>query len=366
MLPNHEKVNHIVGVESCPDRSQPTTCAHCKMVEKVPKETCEVSTNFQNTISSNEKVSSSLTLDHHHVEDSKVTLASEGGLVINKTTTSTTTSNCDDRSVEPSAGATKEIKDFQDISKEMPLTKSPKEIKDFQDISKEMPLTKSPKQAPPSSGEKSVHVEVSPVPVAETVPVVTTTKSSSQKVLQEKGTLLQNPAQERPDTGHLPPAFDDVIHVIRHSSYRVGSEQPVKESVEMGVQNVDVGKFINVVRDDLEMRNITSPLTPLKSSSCSDAASLKSNISDQPETKNSNTPPILKSSSLFDASSMKSSISDYPGLKKQDVSNPPPLVSEPDSAEASKCNTPVNEEKLPVAKETLDEWGTLFMMRYLH
>ncbi|KAL5169655.1 Serine/threonine-protein kinase Nek5 [Glycine soja] len=382
MLPNHEKVNHIVGVESCPDRSQPTTCAHCKMVEKVPKETCEVSTNFQNTISSNEKVSSSLTLDHHHVEDSKVTLASEGGLVINKTTTSTTTSNCDDRSVDPSAGATKEIKDFQDISKEMPLTKSPKEIKDFQDISKEMPLTKSPKQAPPSSGEKSVHVEVSPVsepdivsqptlgckppgddkftvrerlsPVAETVPVVTTTKSSSQKVLQEKGTLLQNPAQERPDTGHLPPAFDDVIHVIRHSSYRVGSEQPVKESVEMGVQNVDVGKFINVVRDDLEMRNITSPLTPLKSSSCSDAASLKSNISDQPETKNSNTPSILKSSSLFDASSMKSSISDYPGLKEQDVSNPPPLVSEPDSAEASKCNTPVNEEKLPVAKETLD------------
>ncbi|RDX94540.1 Serine/threonine-protein kinase Nek5, partial [Mucuna pruriens] len=362
MLPDHENVNHIVGVESCPDNSPPTTCAHCKMVEKVPKETCEVTMNFQNTISSNEKVSSSLTQDHH-VEDSKVTFASEGGLLINQTTTSTTTSSCDNRSLDPSAEATKEVKNFQDISKEMPLTKSPK-------------------HSPPNSGEKSVHVEVSPVTepdtvsqptlgcrstgddkftvrerlsaMAETVPLVTTTKLSSQKVLQEKGTVLQNPAPERPDTGHLPPAFDDVIHVIRHSSYRVGSDQPVKESVEMGVQNVDVGKFINVVRDDLEMRNITSPLT-LKSSSCSDAASLKSNISDQLETKNLSTPPILKSSSLSDASSLKSSISDHPGLKEQDVSNSPSLASEPDSAELSKYNnnTPTNDDKLP-AKETLD------------
>ncbi|KAL5130540.1 Serine/threonine-protein kinase Nek5 [Glycine soja] len=398
MLPNHEKVNHIVGVETCPDRSPPTTCAHCKMAEKVPKETCEVTMNFQNTISSNEKLSSSLTQDHR-VEDSKVTLASECDLVINQTTISTTTS-CDKRSVDPSAGATKEIKEFQDITKEILLTKSPKEIKDFQYISKEMPMIKSPKQAPPSSGEKSVHVEVSPVsepdivsqpalgckspgddkftvrerlspaaetvpvvattklssqkPAAETVPVVTTNKLSSQKVLHEKVTLLQNPAQERHDTGHLPPAFDDVIHVIRHSSYRVGSEQPVKESVEMGVQNVDVGKFINVVRDDLEMRNITSPLTTHKSSTCSDAASLKSDISDQLQMKNLNTPPILKSSSFSDASSMKSSISDHPGLKEQDVSNPSPIVSEPDSAELSKCNTPMNEEKPPAAKETLD------------
>ncbi|KAK7404866.1 hypothetical protein VNO78_05887 [Psophocarpus tetragonolobus] len=358
-VPDQVSVTHIVGLESCPDRSTPTTCAHCKMVEKVPIETCEVTPNFQNTISSNEKASSSLIQDQH-VEDSKITLASESNLVINQTTISTT-SICDNRPVDPSAVDTKEIKDFQDISKELPSTKSPK-------------------LASPSSGEMSVHVEISPVsepdivsqpnlgckspgddkftvrerlsPVVDTVPVVTTTKLSSKKVLQEKGTVLQNPASERPDTGHLPPAFDDVIHVIRHSSYRVGSEQPVKESVEMGVQNVDVGKFINVVRDDLEMRNITSPLT-LKSSSCSDVTSLKSNISDSLEMKNLNSPPILKSSSFSDASSLKSSISDLPGLKEQDVSNPPPLVSEPDSAELSKSNTPMNEDKLP-AKETLD------------
>ncbi|KAK7342049.1 hypothetical protein VNO80_24991 [Phaseolus coccineus] len=355
MVPGHVNVSHIVGVESCPDSSPPTTCAHCKMVDNVPKDSCEIAMNFHNTISSNENVNSSLSQDHH-VEDSEVTLASEGGLLKSQTTMSTTF-GCDNGSVDPSAGATKVIKDFQDITKEMPLAKNTK-------------------RAPTSSGEKSVHVEVSPEsvpdlfvqpapgckspgddkftvrerlsPVVETVPLVTPPKLSSQKVLQEKGTVLQNPP-ERPDTGHLPPAFDEVIHVIRHSSYRVGSDQPVKESVEMGVQNVDVGKFINVVRDDLEMRNITSPLT-LKSSSCSDVTSLKS---DQLEMKNLNTPPILKSSSFSDSSSMKSSNSDHPGLKEQDVSNPPPLVSEPESTELSKSNTPMNEEKLP-GKETLD------------
>ncbi|CAJ1979104.1 unnamed protein product [Sphenostylis stenocarpa] len=356
MLPGHENISHIVRVESCPDSSLPTTCAHCKMVEKVPNDSCEVAINFQNTVSSNEKVSSSLSQDHH-VEDSKETLASEGGLLVYQTTMSTT-SGCDNRSVDPSAGATKEIKDFQDITKEMPLAKSPKHV-------------------PPSSGEKSVHVEATPEsepdlliqptlgckspgddkftvrerlsPMVETIPLVTPTKLSSQNVLQEKGTVLQNPAPERPDTGHLPPAFDDVIHVIRHSSYRVGSDQPVKESVEMGVQNVDVGKFINVVRDDLEMMNITSPLT-LKSSSCSDVTSLNS---EQLEMKSLNTPPILKSSSFSDSSSMKSSNSDHPGLKEQDVVNPPPLVSEPESTELSKSNSPMNDEKLP-AKEPLD------------
>ncbi|XP_027346850.1 serine/threonine-protein kinase Nek5 isoform X2 [Abrus precatorius] len=357
--PDHDNVTSIVSAEPCPNSSSPTTCAHCKMIEKVPKETCVVTTlNFQNTVSSNEKVVSNLTLNHP-VEDSEVRFASEGGLLINQTTISTT-SGCDNTSVDPPAEATKEIKDLEDISKEMPSNKSIKHL-------------------PPSSGENSLFVEVCPVSkpdivsqptilckstgddkftvrerlssVAEPVAPVTNTKLSSHKVLQEKGTVLQNPPSERPDTGHLPPAFDDVIHVIRHSSYRVGSEQPVKESVQMGVQNVD-GKLINVVRDDLEMRNISSPLT-LKPSTCSEATSLKSNISDQLEMKNVNTPPILKSSSFSDPSSLKSSMSDHPGLKEQDVSNPFSLVSESDSAEISKSNTSLNEDK-PAAKETLD------------
>uniref|UniRef100_A0A1J3JCD8 non-specific serine/threonine protein kinase n=1 Tax=Noccaea caerulescens TaxID=107243 RepID=A0A1J3JCD8_NOCCA len=60
-------------------------------------------------------------------------------------------------------------------------------------------------------------------------------------------------------SSHLHPVVDDVIHVIRHSSFRVGSDQPVMESVEVGVQNVDVGKLINVVRDEMEVRKVATP-----------------------------------------------------------------------------------------------------------
>ncbi|KAG2330009.1 hypothetical protein Bca4012_020457 [Brassica carinata] len=70
------------------------------------------------------------------------------------------------------------------------------------------------------------------------------------------GVVSQNSALEM---GNNPSVVDDIIHVIRHSSFRVGSDQPVMESVEVGVQNVDVGKLINVVRDELEVRKVATP-----------------------------------------------------------------------------------------------------------
>lgn len=71
------------------------------------------------------------------------------------------------------------------------------------------------------------------------------------------GVVSQNSTLERSNN---PSVVDDVIHVIRHSSFRVGSsDQPVMESVEVGVQNVDVGKLINVVRDELEVRKVATP-----------------------------------------------------------------------------------------------------------
>ncbi|CAI0541551.1 unnamed protein product [Linum tenue] len=105
--------------------------------------------------------------------------------------------------------------------------------------------------------------------------------SAAQNYLQsEKGTtILQNPPVERGSAAAAGcPPFDDVIHVIRHSSFRVGNEQPVMETVEMGVQNMDVGKLLNVVRDELDMRNVGAPVT-LKSAGGSEALSLKSSLS---------------------------------------------------------------------------------------
>ncbi|KAK7257589.1 hypothetical protein RIF29_31661 [Crotalaria pallida] len=354
ILPDHESV----GVESGPDSTPPATCSHCKMVEEVSGETLEVTLNFQKNISKNEQVSPSLTFDHL-VEDSKV----EACHHINQTTTSAA-SGYVNRSIgsQSPAEATKEIEDLEDISTEMALTKSLKHPIPSSGLCEASPVSKpdtvsQPKLVRKSSGDDKYTVQERLSLVAEAAPLITTTKIPIQKVLQEKGTVLQNPAaQEKPDTGHLPPAFDDVIHVIRHSSYRVGSEQqPVKESVEMGVQNVDVSKFISGLKDDLEMRNMSTPMT-LKSSSCSEAASMKSNFSDQCETRNMSTPATLKPSSLSDALSLQSSISDHPGLKEQDVSNPVSLVSESDSTELSKNNTPVTEDKPPPTptKETLD------------
>ncbi|XWS71416.1 hypothetical protein CRYUN_Cryun03dG0136200 [Craigia yunnanensis] len=159
--------------------------------------------------------------------------------------------------------------------------------------------------------------------VAETMPCIASPISSSQKNSQpDKGTNVHNPTIEIPAATSCPPAFDDVIHVIRHSSFRVGSEQPLMEKVEMGVQNVDVGKLINVVRDELDVRNITSPVT-LKSSSCSEALSSKSNVSN------------------------------YSGIKEMDVRNSISSSPKSDSPEPAKPSSSVTEEETP-AKETLD------------
>ncbi|XP_057955834.1 serine/threonine-protein kinase Nek5 [Malania oleifera] len=151
---------------------------------------------------------------------------------------------------------------------------------------------------------------------ADATPAATSVSSTQNNMRMDKGSISQNTTIEKPAASHFPPAFDDVIHVIRHSSYRVGSEQPVTEPVET---NMDVGKLINVVRDDLEMRNSTTP----RSSSCSEAMTLKSNISDNP------------------------------GNKEVDARNPTFSVPKSDSSEPAKPNSPTVEEETTM-KETLD------------
>ncbi|KAJ6895328.1 hypothetical protein NC651_021740 [Populus alba x Populus x berolinensis] len=174
-----------------------------------------------------------------------------------------------------------------------------------------------------SGGDDKFTVRELLSPVSETTPSITSPMSTSQKNLQsEKAAILQNSTVEKPTAAHLSPAFDDVIHVIRHSSFRVGTEQAVMETVEMGIQNVDVGKLLNVVGDELEMRNVSTPMA-LKSSNCSEAMSLKS------------------------------SLSDHFSIKEIDLRNISPLVPQFDLSELPKSNTPVTEEEA-AARETLD------------
>ncbi|GMP99108.1 hypothetical protein CsSME_00046723 [Camellia sinensis var. sinensis] len=74
---------------------------------------------------------------------------------------------------------------------------------------------------------------------------------------------------EKENTNDLPPAIDDVIHLIRLGSFRVGIDQPVIETV-MGM---DVGKLIHPARDESLANSLT-----LKSSTCSEIMSLNSNM----------------------------------------------------------------------------------------
>eukprot|EP01018_Ginkgo_biloba_P031775 Gb_10320 [translate_table: standard] len=71
---------------------------------------------------------------------------------------------------------------------------------------------------------------------------------------EEKGTIQIN--EKLPV--HVQPVFNDVIHVIRHSTFRVGTEQSGKETVEMDAQNMDIGSLLDLKRDDLEVLAVPS------------------------------------------------------------------------------------------------------------
>lgn len=319
--PEHGSFNHTEIVGSLANSSGPD--------ENISGESSPFTPTFQNTITRNEKVSPRLTLDHSVMYDS---------FLINQTTTSDS-GECD----VPSAKVTQEIKDLQDFCKEMASINSLKHslsISGKKSVCEVSPVSlpnnrphkvSLPKLMCISTGDDKFMVRERVSSVAEIAPVNISTKISSQKVLQEeKGMVLQNLATERPASGHLPRALDDVIHVIRHSSYRVGSDLPVMESTEKGVTNVDVGTLINVVKDDLEMRNVGTPLS-LKSSNCSEVNSLNSNTIDNLEIRNL---------------SFKSSISEHPGVEEQDARNP-------DFAKYNKYSLPTAEEEMP-EKESLD------------
>ncbi|KAL1298831.1 serine/threonine-protein kinase Nek5 isoform X1 [Arachis ipaensis] len=333
-LADHENINHIENVESHLNSNLPHT--HSETSEDVSWESARLPRSFHNSNTSNENLSSTLSQDHS-VQDHKGIFASDDGCPINRTTISAA-SGCGRKSLQPSASAAKESKELQDISVE---TTSAKSLKHPIPISEEKssceestPDNRPDKDSQPKlmitpSGDEESKVTKRLSSVAETDPLIVSTKIPSQNILQEeKGAVLQNTSAEISSADQLPPAYGDVIHVIRHSSYRVGSEQPVKESVEVGVQNVDVGKFISIVRDDAEMRNVSTPLA-LNSSNSSDH---------------------LESPSCPGTLSLESSTLDQPTIKDQDLKIPDSTVSKSDS---TKYETSTVKEETQ-AKEILD------------
>ncbi|KAK6138157.1 hypothetical protein DH2020_028093 [Rehmannia glutinosa] len=139
----------------------------------------------------------------------------------------------------------------------------------------------------------------------------------------DKGILVQNEVNEKPaGTTHLPPAFDEVIHVIRHSRFQVGTEHPLLGNMD---HTVDVGKLINIVRDEVDVKTPASPAAS-KSSPCSENTTPTSNISENPVTKE------------IDVT----------------TTNPTPTVAKSDSSEVAKSDPCAAQGETPAAKETLD------------
>lgn len=209
---------------------------------------------------------------------------------------------------------------------------------------------------PVSSGSDKFPLREFISSMAETV---TTTAPLDQKApQQDKGTVMQNFSVEKPTEAHLPSVFDDVIHVIRHSCFRVGSEQPVMESVEMGVQNVDVGKLLNVVRDDLEIKDATKPVS-LQSMKTSEPVSLKSSTSEDTHVKEMDeripVSCVPKSDSsvkeMDENNQLPSNTKSHSSVNQSDGSHNIP--SDPNSQGLKKSPSSANNED-SLVKETLD------------
>ncbi|KAL6005449.1 hypothetical protein ACLOJK_006016 [Asimina triloba] len=143
--------------------------------------------------------------------------------------------------------------------------------------------------------------------------------ASHKNLFQEKALIPPVQPIEKPVAAHLTPVFDDVIHVIRHSSFRVGSEPPVMETVEMGVQNMDVGKLLNVVGDNVDARNTASGTAP-KSTGCPEPVPVESNILENVSIQEMDAKNPSPLGSKVNSETVRSSISEAPilGAKEED------------------------------------------------
>ncbi|KAL2485563.1 Serine/threonine-protein kinase Nek5 [Abeliophyllum distichum] len=126
-------------------------------------------------------------------------------------------------------------------------------------------------------------------PATECSPSTLSTVSTSQKtLLSDNGVLSQNAIKEKLAGNHLPPAFDEVIHVIRHSSFRVGSEQPVMQNVERNV-------LVNVVTEEPDIKNPAHSAAP-KSSSFTGNLTYENPVNKEIDSISNNPVPIVPKS----------------------------------------------------------------------
>ncbi|KAK4736784.1 hypothetical protein R3W88_000481 [Solanum pinnatisectum] len=117
--------------------------------------------------------------------------------------------------------------------------------------------------------DKFITMELLCTPTESTTPSLPPFSPALNNLLSEKGIAPKTMVLEETAASQLTPASDDVIHVIRHSSFRVGSEHSVMDTVER--RNVDVGQPINVVRDEVDNNSRDAVGAPNASTSAGSA-----------------------------------------------------------------------------------------------
>ncbi|KAH6837174.1 serine/threonine-protein kinase NEK5 [Perilla frutescens var. hirtella] len=163
----------------------------------------------------------------------------------------------------------------------------------------------------------------------------TSSISANQKnLLPDKGFLEQNAVNEMPAVENISPASTEVIHVVCDSSVQAPTEHPVAQNT---VQDADVGKTINVARDEL---GVTDP--------ASSSASKPSTFSETLPPASTCSKDITPTSNLFE----------NPVTKEIDVTTTTttatPVVAKSDSSDPAKTSPPTAQEEAPAAKEVLD------------
>ncbi|CAI9778312.1 unnamed protein product [Fraxinus pennsylvanica] len=139
-------------------------------------------------------------------------------------------------------------------------------------------------------------------PATECSPSSASPVSLSQKsLLSDNGVVSQNAIKEKLDGTHFPPSFDEVIHVIRHSSFRVGSEPPLIQNVE---RNLDVGKLVNVVTDEPDIKIPAHSPAP-KSSSFSENVSYENPVNKEIDSISDNPVPMVPKSDSSEPAKIK-------------------------------------------------------------
>ncbi|KAM0917205.1 hypothetical protein ACQ4PT_009641 [Festuca glaucescens] len=92
------------------------------------------------------------------------------------------------------------------------------------------------------------------------VPYTAPFDSTEKNIALDKGSTSIHQSSEKSAVPHLGTQVEDVIHVIRHSSFRVSGEQAVTGNAEMGVQSTDVDELPDMVKEEVDVKRITPSL----------------------------------------------------------------------------------------------------------